>query len=100
MTDADWPGPDAGSVSERAAKHGSQLGRLLRDARERHGLTLLDVARKGDLNSRTIERWENGILDNFDAVRLRILCSVLEVDHRVAAVALGFVDAEDLKSRP
>lgn len=67
---------------------------------ERHGLTLLDVARKGDLNSRTIERWENGILHNFDAVRLRILRSALEVDHRLAAVALGFVDPDDLRSRP
>lgn len=83
--------PDA----EAAARRGQQFGRLIREARLNGGLTQDALVAESGVSRSTILRWERGEAERPDPEQVRAVCRVLRIDPVKAAVALGYITAEE-----
>lgn len=76
---------------------------LIRTAREAKGWTQeqLEAATADNdgahVSISTISRWERGLADRPDPEHVRRICAALGVDPRRAAVALGYLTAEEVE---
>lgn len=75
---------------------GDAYAHLMRDARIRKNLTQDELADLAGLNRSTVIRWESGRASRPDPQQVRAACRVLGVDPLRAAVALGYLAADDV----
>jgi transcriptional regulator with XRE-family HTH domain len=77
---------------------------LIRTGRQRRGWSQEDLERESGVSRSTLSRWERGLADRPEPEHVRAVCRALGIDPRRAAVALGYLTAEDLSgpaaSRP
>jgi transcriptional regulator with XRE-family HTH domain len=77
---------------------GKAFAGLLRDARAKAGLTQEAVADAARISRNTYGRWEAGEAHRAGAGEVRAVCAVLNLDPRRAAIALGYLDADDIRA--
>lgn len=75
---------------------------LIANARRRKGWSQEDLETHSGVSRSTISRWERGLADKPEPEHVRAVCTVLGVDPRRAAVALGYLTTEEIEgpSRP
>jgi transcriptional regulator with XRE-family HTH domain len=79
---------------------GRRFAQLLRSRRAELGLRQEDIAEKSGVSLSTIQRWEAGNVRNPDPAQVQAVCRVLGIRTVDAAVALGYVAAEDTEPAP
>jgi len=57
-----------------------------------------DLERESGVSRSTLSRWERGLADRPEPEHVRAVCRVLGIDPRRAAVALGYLTAEEVES--
>jgi DNA-binding XRE family transcriptional regulator len=77
-------------------RRSEEFAQLLRAARDHAGLTQEALAASVGVHRSTIVRWEGGDATLTDPSLVRAVCLKLGIDPREAAVALGYLTAEDL----
>lgn len=75
---------------------GEQFGRLIRDYRDRAGLTQEQLEAASGVSRSTIARWERGDANNPNPDQVRAVCQRLGIDPRRAAIALGYLTDDEL----
>jgi transcriptional regulator with XRE-family HTH domain len=75
---------------------GHAFAKLIRDARKAREMTQEQVIEGSGVSKTTLIRWESGRAERPDPEQVRMLCRFLGIDPRQAAVALGYLTAEDL----
>lgn len=75
---------------------GEQFARLIRDARLRKGISQDALAEATGINRSTVIRWEGGEAVRPEPDQVRAVCKYLGIDPRQAAIALGYLQPEDL----
>lgn len=71
------------------------FGELIADGRRRKGLTQEDLERITGISRSTLSRWERGQADRPEPEHVRAAAAALDIDPRRAAVALGYLSAEE-----
>lgn len=75
---------------------GRAFAKLIRDARANSRLTQDAVVTQSGISKSTLIRWEGGRAERPEPDQVRALCKTLNIDPREAAVALGYLQREDL----
>lgn len=75
---------------------GRRFAALLREYRAKRELRQEDVANESHVSLRTISRWEAGDVVNPKPDEVRAVCRVLKLPPIKAAIALGYVDTDDV----
>lgn len=75
---------------------GEVFAALIREGRRRLGLTQDALVERSGVSRSTILRWESGDASRPDSEQVRAVCQALGIDPRRAAVALGYLEPEDL----
>lgn len=87
-------GPNPGS------EHGAAFARLLRVQRAKRGLRQQDVADASGISLHTIMRWETGQSRPPQPAQVRAVCRALGINPLEVAVALGYLNEDEFRSRP
>lgn len=74
------------------------FGELIANARRAKGWSQEDLERKSGVSRGTLSRWERGLADRPEPENVRAVCRVLGIDPRQAAVALGYLTAEEVQT--
>ncbi|MEU7980547.1 helix-turn-helix transcriptional regulator [Micromonospora sp. NPDC049081] len=77
-------------------ERGKAFAALIRDARTRLGWTQDQLVERSPVSRSTLLRWESGDASRPEPEQVRAVCLVLGIDPREAAVALGYITAEEL----
>ena len=76
-----------------------QLGRYLRDLRSQTGMTIAEVAKKAELSSSTVQRFERGLFPvKLRTSDIRELCAVLDADETMTAALEGLAQQANVKN--
>lgn len=75
---------------------GEAFAALIREGRHNVGLTQDALVERSGVSRSTILRWESGDASRPEPEQVRAVCRALGLDPRRAAVALGYLEPEDL----
>lgn len=89
-------GPYRHAVPSQPNPRGRAFAELIRAARKAAGLSQDEVAEAADVSRTTIIRWESGDATRPDSDQVRRVCAVIGLDPRRAAIALGYLTAEEV----
>ncbi len=73
---------------------------LIRNARQERDWSQEDLENESGVSRSTLSRWERGLSDKPEPAHVRAVCAALGIDPRRAAVALGFLTAEEVAGPP
>lgn len=82
-----------------ANPRGAAFGALIREARLRAQMTQEELVDRSGVSRSTILRWESGEANRPDPDQVRAAARALNVDPIRAAIALGYISADDLGDR-
>ena len=74
----------------------STVARLILEARPRKSWRQDDLEAASGVSCRTISRWESGLVERPDPEPVQAVCRALGINTLKAAVALGYISADDL----
>jgi transcriptional regulator with XRE-family HTH domain len=77
-------------------ERGKAFAKLITEARHRKGWRQEDLVAATGISRRTLSRWEGGDAERPDPEQVRAVCLALGVDPREAAVALGYLTADEI----
>jgi transcriptional regulator with XRE-family HTH domain len=69
---------------------------LIANARKARGWSQEDLERESGVSRGTISRWERGAADKPEPELVRAVCRALNIDPRLAAVALGYLTPDEI----
>ncbi len=72
------------------------FGELIATARRARNWSQEDLERESGVSRGSISRWERGIADRPEPENVRAVCRALGIDPRRAAVALGYLTADEV----
>lgn len=75
---------------------GEAFSALIREGRRNLGITQDVLVERSGVSRSTILRWESGDASRPEPEQVRAVCRALGIDPRRAAVALGYLEPEDL----
>jgi transcriptional regulator with XRE-family HTH domain len=84
-------------MPNEAQERGNAFAELIRDARRARHWTQERLIEESGVSRSTVVRWESGRAERPDPDQVRALCRALGIDPRRAAVALGYLDEEDIR---
>lgn len=70
---------------------------LIREGRRRKKWSQEDLEAESGVSRSTVSRWERGVSDRPEPEHVRAVCLALGIDPRTAAVALGYLTADEVK---
>lgn len=77
-------------------ERGKAFAKLITEARHKKGWRQEDLVAATGISRRTLSRWEGGDAERPDPDQVRAVCLALGVDPRLAAVALGYLSADEV----
>lgn len=83
-------------VPSQNSPRGERFAQFIKEARTQAGIPQDTLADRAGVNRTTVIRWESGAAERPDPEQVRRVCEVLGVDARWAAVALGYLTAEEV----
>ncbi len=81
-------------------ERGGRFAALIRTARKQAGMSQDDLAEQSGVSRSTMVRWEGGRAERPDPDQVRVVCRILGIDPREAAIALGFLTREEAYGEP
>lgn len=84
------------SCAMSGAIPGETFGDLISNARKAKQWSQEDLERASGVSRSTISRWERNQADRPEPEHIRSACRALDIDPRRAAVALGYLSAEEV----
>ncbi len=83
-------------MEKGAVDRAREFAKLIRDGRLAKGWTQDQLIAESDITKSTLVRWENGRAERPEPDVVRSVCIALGIDPRRAALALGYLQPEDL----
>jgi transcriptional regulator with XRE-family HTH domain len=77
---------------------GEDFAALIKEGRRRKRWSQDDLEAESGVSRSTLSRWERGLSDKPEPEHVRAVCLALGIDPRRAAVALGYLTAEEATS--